>query len=187
MAGRRSLHAVVLFAVILHAVAISQTLLPAQDGLKFIRIAREFQTHPWADVVRGSDSHPLYPALIAIAEPLVARCTGPGPAAWRTAAQIVAVIASIGLILPIYGLTCVLFDRRIAAMAAALSVLLPRAAELGRDTLSDSLGLMCTFLSLWLGARAMRRCGWQMAAVSGLVAGAGYLARAEVALVPCAI
>jgi Dolichyl-phosphate-mannose-protein mannosyltransferase len=187
MAGRHSLHAVVLFAVILHAIAISQSLLPAQDGLKFIRIAREFQTHPWADVVRGSDSHPLYPALIAIAEPLVSRFTGPGPAAWRTAAQIVAVIASIGLILPIYGLTCVLFDRRIASMAAALAVLLPRAAELGHDTLSDSLGLMCTFLALSLGARAMRRGDWQSAVVSGLVAGSGYLARPEVALVPCAI
>ena len=187
MAGRHSLHAVVLFAVILHAIAISQSLLPAQDGLKFIRIAREFQTHPWVDVVRGSDTHPLYPALIAVAEPLVARFTGHGPAAWRTAAQIVAVIASIGLILPIYGLTCMLFDRRIASMAAALAVLLPRAAELGHDTLSDSLGLMCTFLALWLGARVIRRGDWQCAVVSGFVAGAGYLARPEGALVPCAI
>ena len=72
MAGRHSLHAVVLFAVILHAIAISQTLLPAQDGLKFIRIAREFQSHPWDDVIRASDTHPLYPALIAAAEPAVA-------------------------------------------------------------------------------------------------------------------
>ena len=84
MAGRHSLLAVVLFAVILHAIAISQTILPAQDGLKFIRIAREFQTQPWADVVRGSDTHPLYPALIAVAEPLVASFAGHGPDAWRT-------------------------------------------------------------------------------------------------------
>jgi hypothetical protein len=187
MAGRRSLHAVVLFAVVLHAVAISQTLLPAQDGLKFIRIAREFQTHPWADVVRGSDVHPLYPALIAATEPLLRWFTGPGPAAWRTAAQIVAGLASIGLILPIYALTLLLFDRRIACLAAALAVLLPRAAELGHDTLSDSLGLMCTFLALWMGARALRRGDWQSAVVSGLAAGAGYLARPEVILVPCAI
>ncbi len=187
MAGRRSLHAVVLFAVILHGIAISQTLLPAQDGLKFIRIAREFQTHPWADVVRGADAHPLYPALIAATEPLVAWFTGAGPAAWRTAAQIVAVIASVGLILPIYALTLMLFDRRIACLAAALAVVLPRAAELGHDTLSDSLGLMCTFLALWMGARALRRGDWQSAAISGIAAGAGYLARPEVILVPCAI
>jgi hypothetical protein len=187
MAGRRSLHAVVLFAVILHAVAISQTLLPAQDGLKFIRIAREFQTHPWDDVIRGSDVHPLYPALIAAAEPLVASFTTPGPAAWRTAAQIVAVVASIGLILPIYGITMLLFDRRIACLAAALAVLLPRAAELGHDTLSDSLGLMCTFFALWLGSQTMRRGDWRIAVAAGLVAGVGYLARPEVILVPGAI
>jgi hypothetical protein len=186
MAGRFSLHAVVLFAVVLHATAISQTTLPAQDGLKFIRIAHEFQKQQWADVVRGADSHPLYPALIALAEPLVVPFTGQGPSAWRTAAQIVAVIASIGLILPIYGLTCMLFDRRIATMAAALAVLLPRAAELGHDTLSDSLGLMCTFLAFWLGARSMRWGDWKGAGAAGLVAGAGYLARPEVALVPFA-
>ncbi len=187
MAGRHSLRAVVLFAVILHAIAISRTLLPAQDGLKFIRVAREFQTQPWADVVRGSDIHPLYPALIAAVEPVVAWFSGEGPAAWRTAAQLVAVIASIGLILPIFGLTRLLFDRRIACVAAALAVLLPRAAELGHETLSDSLGLMCTFVSLWLGALALRKGGWRAAAGCGLAAGFGYLARPEVILVPLAI
>ena len=53
-------------------------------------------------------------------------------------------------------------------MAAALAVLLPRAAELGHDTLSDSLGLMCTFLSLWLAALALRRGDWRFAAAAGL-------------------
>jgi len=187
MAGRHSLYAVVLFAVVLHGVAITQTLLPAQDGLKFIRIARQFQTQPWTDVVRGSDTHPLYPALIAAAEPLVACFARRGPGAWRTAAQIVAVIASVGLILPIYALAQLLFDRRIACMAAALTVLLPRAAELGHDTLSDSLGLMCSFLALWLGAVALRRGDWRYALGSGLAAGLGYLARPEVIVVPVAI
>src|SRR5262245_56273750 len=124
MAGRHTLHAVVLFAVVLHAVAITQTLLPAQDGLKFIRIARQFQTRPWVDVVRGSDAHPLYPALVAAVEPIVGWLAGHGPGAWRTSAQLVAVLASVGLILPIYAMTKLLFDRRIACMAAALAVLL---------------------------------------------------------------
>ncbi len=114
MAGRHSLLAVVLFAVTLHVIAITQTILPAQDGLKFIRIARLFHSQPWTDVVRGSDSHPLYPALIAVTEPVVAWFAGHGPDAWRLAAQIVAVFASLGLLLPIYALTRALFDRRIA-------------------------------------------------------------------------
>ena len=79
MAGRHSLLAVVLFAVVLHVIAITQTILPAQDGLKFIRIARLFHSQPWTDVVRGSDTHPLYPALIAVAEPVVASFRGRWP------------------------------------------------------------------------------------------------------------
>ena len=91
MAGRHSLHAVVLFAVVLHAIAITQTLLPAQDGLKFIRIARQFHTQPWTDVVRGS-TPPALPCLDRgrrAGGRLVSPAEGPG--AWRTAAQIVAV------------------------------------------------------------------------------------------------
>jgi 4-amino-4-deoxy-L-arabinose transferase-like glycosyltransferase len=187
MAGRHSLLAVVLFAVILHAIAITQTILPAQDGLKFIRIARLFHSQSWTDVIRGSDTHPLYPALIAAAEPAVAAIAGHGPDTWRLAAQIVAVFGSLGLLLPMFGLTRALFDRRIACLAAALAVLLPRTAELGHDTLSDSLGLLCTFLALWLGAIALRRGEWRFALVAGLAAGLGYLARPEVILVPFAI
>ena len=181
--------AVVLFALVVHLVAITHTILPAQDGLKFIRIARLFHSQPWADVIRGSDTHPLYPALIAAAEPAVATLAGRDdePDTWRLTAQIVAAIASIGLVFPIYELTRSLFDHRIALMAAALSVLLPRAAELGHDTLSDSLGLFCTFLALWLGARAIRRGDWSSAVFSGLAGGLGYLTRPEAILVPCAI
>ena len=188
MAGRRSLHAVVLFAVILHAIAISQTLLPAQDGLKFIRIAREFQTQPWDDVIRGSDAHPLYPALIAAVQPVVAWFTGPGPAAWRTAAQIVAVIASVGLILPIYGLTAMLFDRRIACMAAgARGTCCPRGRAGPRYAQRQPRPHVHVPRAL-AGRRgtAPRRLA-NRRRLAGFAAGAGYLARPEVILVPGAI
>jgi Dolichyl-phosphate-mannose-protein mannosyltransferase len=187
MAHYRSLLAIVLLAAGLHAWAISRTLLPAQDGLKFIRVAREFQADPWGDVIRSADVHPLYPALIAAAEPIVARFAGDGPDAWRIAAQAIAAIASVGLLFPVYFLTRSLFDRRIAFIAAGLLAMLPRTAEIGHDTLADSLGLFTTFLALWLGARAWRTADWRVAAGSGLAAGAGYLARPEVVLVPVAI
>ena len=137
MAGRHSLLAVVLFAVVLHAIAISQTLLPAQDGLKFIRIAREFQSQPWADVdSRVGCPPPLpcpdrgRPSRWSPGSP------GTGPTAWRMAAQIVAVLASVGLILPIYGLTLLAVrpaDRlpggRARGLAAARRRAGPRHAE----------------------------------------------------------
>src|SRR3954471_20641142 len=93
MPGRRSLLALVLLAATLHTAGIARTLLPAQDGLKFLRIAREFQLRPWADVVRASDQHPLYPALVALGEPAVALVAGDGPDSWRIAAQGVSAIA----------------------------------------------------------------------------------------------
>jgi hypothetical protein len=138
-------------------------------------------------VIRGADVHPLYPALIALTEPVVSTFAGNGPDAWRIAAQLVAVLASVGLLVPVYFLTEALFDRRVAFIAAGLLALMPRVAELGRDTLADSLGLFLTFLALWLGARAIKT-GDRLAALgSGLAAGAGYLARPEVVLVPAAI
>jgi hypothetical protein len=79
MAGRRGLLALIVLAAALHAAGIARSLLPAQDGLKFIRIARQFQTQPWADVIRGADQHPLYPALVALAEPVIALVAGHGP------------------------------------------------------------------------------------------------------------
>jgi 4-amino-4-deoxy-L-arabinose transferase-like glycosyltransferase len=187
MAGRRFLLTIVLLAAFLHAIAIARSLLPAQDGLKFIRIARQFQINPWPDVVRGSDQHPLYPALIAAVEPVIAIFAGSGPNTWRIAAQTVAAIAALGLLFPLYGITRSLFDERIACIAVAIFALLPIPAEVGHDTLSDSLGLLTILLSLRLGAVSLRTGDWRPALGTGLVAGLGYLARPEVILAPIAI
>ncbi len=187
MADRRSLLAIVLLAAALHAVGIARTLVPAQDGLKLIRFARQFQNDPWADVIRGADVHPLYPALIAIAEPVVARAVGEGPDAWRLSAQIIATMASLALLVPIYFLTEGLFDSRIAFLAAGLLALLPRIAEVGHETLADSMGLCATFTALWLAAQALNRGDRRIGAASGFFTAIGYLARPEVILVPIAI
>jgi hypothetical protein len=187
MAQRWGLAALALLAGMLHAFAVARTLLPAQDGLKFIRVARQFHNQPWADVVRGADVHPLYPALIALAEPVVARFAGPGPHAWRIAAQSVAALSAVALIFPVAWLARGLFGPGIAVLAGFLTLFLPRVAELGRDTLADSLGLLATFLALALGARALRDGDRRIALGSGLAAGLGYLARPEVILAPVAI
>src|SRR5262249_52362820 len=127
MAGRRfrPLIAVALLAAALHAVGIARSTLPAQDGLKFLRTARAFQNGPWADVVRDSDQHPLYPALVALVEPAVAAVAGRGPDTWRVAGQLVAALASIGLLVPLHGLARSLFSPRVADLTALGFMLLP--------------------------------------------------------------
>jgi hypothetical protein len=187
MSGRRRLLAIVLLAGALHAVGITRTILPAQDGLKFIRVARQFQVSHATDVIRNSDQHPLYPALVALAEPCIAGFRGHGPDTWRIAAQVVAALASMTLLVPLYGLARSLFDDRIAALTVILYVSLPMPSEVGHDTLSDGLGLLATLAALWLGAAALATGDRRAFVGSGLAAGLGYLARPEVALVPLAV
>lgn len=187
MSGRRFLLAMVALTATLHAVSIARSLLPAQDGLKFIRIAHQFQIDPWPDVVRGTDQHPLYPALIAAVEPIVAGFVGHGPDSWRIAAQLVAAIASVAILFPLFGLTRQLFDERIARIAVVIYALLPIPAEVGHDTLSDSLGLLAIVLSLRLGAMAIASGNWRHALAAGLAGGIGYLARPEAILAPLAV
>ena len=187
MAGRRILLAVVLLSAVLHGISIARSLLPAQDGLKFIRIARQFQNDPWADVVRDTDQHPLYPALVAVVQPVVKRLVGEGPDAWRIAAQCIAALASLLILFPLYEITKSLFDDRIACIAVAIYALLPVPAEIGHDTLSDSVGLLTILLCLRWGAVAIRSGDWRPALASGLAGGVGYLARPEVILAPLTI
>lgn len=184
---RRSLIAIILLAAALHGVGIARSILPAQDGLKFIRVARGFQTQPWSDVVRGSDQHPLYPALVALAEPVAAAVLGHGPETWRIAAQSVAALAALALLLPLHGFARDLFGSRIADLTTLGFVLLPLPMTVGHDTLSDSLALLGVILALRLGLVALKTERWDAAVGCGLVAGLGFLARPEVLVAPLAV
>lgn len=187
MAGRRSLLAIVVLAAALHAVGIGRSILPAQDGLKFLKIAAAFQVRPWPDVVRGTDQHPLYPALVALTEPAAAVFLGRGSETWRIAAQVVAAAAAVVLLVPLHGLARALFGGRVADLAALGFVLLPLPMAIGHDTLSDSLGLLACVLALRLGVSALGSGRWEPAVGCGLVAGLGFLARPEVLVAPLAV
>jgi hypothetical protein len=187
MRSQRALPGILLLAAVLHLWGMARSPLPAQDGLKYIAVARQFQTRPWTDVVRGSDRHPLYSALIALAQPGVAWFVGPGPDSWRIAAQAVAMLASLMLLVPLFGLARSLFDERVAVWTVLLFVLLPGPAEVGHDTLSDALGLLGTAWALRFGEAALRTGRIGPGVACGTVAGCGYLARPEVAVVPLAV
>lgn len=187
MDPRRWLITIALFAAALNIVGVSRTLVPAQDGLKFLNVARQFQSRPLADVVRGTDQHPLYPGLVAVAEPVAARLMGPGPETWRITAQGVSVLASLILLIPLYHLARSLFDERVALIAIFIYILLPVPAEVGRDVLANAVGLCATTFSLWLGARAIRSGRWPTALAAGLAGGVGFLARPEAILAPLAV
>jgi hypothetical protein len=185
--ARRRLLAVAALAATLHAWAIVRTPLPAQDGLKYLRAARDFQHQPADVVIRGLDQHPLYPALIAMAEPPLARWLGPGPDTWRIAAQLVAALAAVAAIVPLYMLGRALHSAGVGVLAALLYVILPLPAEIGHDTLADSLGLLAALATLALGERALRRGSPWWALGSGVAAGVGYWARPEAVIAAASV
>ena len=187
MIGRRPLWALFGFAIVLHALGMVRNPLPSQDGLKFIRIAREFSTQPWLDVVRDADQHPLYPALIAAAHPIARAVVGPGPDGWRTAAQGVSLVATLLMIVPLRAFARRMVEPMTADFAVLLLLVLPIPAALGHETLSDALAL-CAFAGcLAIGLRAFDRGTIATAIAAGIVGGIGYLARPEVAIVPATL
>ena len=186
MAHRRSLLAIVLLAASLHAVGIARTLLPAQDGLKLIRFARQFQTR-----VRGPTSSEAPTSIRSTrhwSRWSSRRCRGIDRrgarrlAAGRSARRGAGLARRAG---------AGLLPHRVAVRPAdrihrrrACWRFCPRVAEVGHETLADSLGLFATFMALWLAARALTRGDRRCAIGSGVFAGLGYLARPEVILVP---
>lgn len=184
---RRPLLAILLLATALQAAGMARSPLPAQDGLKFIRIAREFGHLPLADVVRRADQHPLYPALIALAQPPIAVVLGDGPASWRIAAQVVSLLAFLLAVAGLHRYARHVAGDRAADLAALLLVLLPIPAKLGHDTLSDATALagFAWGMAWGLDAVSMRRI--KPAIAAGLATGLGYWARPEVALLPATL
>lgn len=183
----RPLLAIFAIATIIHLTGMIRSPLPSQDGLKFIRIAREFSHQPWLDVVRSADQHPLYPLLIAASRPAVALVFGDGPSSWRIAAQGVSTLATLAMIPCMFLFSSVLVGRRSAWLAVLLIVLLPTTAGLGHETQSDATALSLAVASLSLGSLALRTGRLSPAVGCGFLAGLGFLARPEVALVPLAL
>ena len=185
--ARRPLPWILALAAALHVLGIARTELPAQDGLKFIKVARQFHDRPWVSVVRGTDQHPLYPALIALTQPILSPILGQGPDSWRVTAQVVSACASIALFLPLYGFTRSVFGREAATLACLIYAILPVPAEIGRDTLSDPLALLAFAFAIQSGEMTLRNGRLRDALACGIAGGLGYLTRPEVVLVPIAV
>ncbi|WP_169980568.1 ArnT family glycosyltransferase [Tautonia rosea] len=183
----RPLIAILVLTACLHVVGMIRTPLPSQDGLKFIRIAREFGEQPWADVVRNADQHPLYPALIAALHPFIAPRIADTPDSWRIAAQGVSMLAMLAAIPPFFFLARRCVGRQSAVLATVLFPILPLFAELGHETLSDATALAFAVGALAFGTQALTTGDSRAAIASGLCAGLGYLARPEVAAVLLAL
>ncbi len=94
----------------------------------------------------------------------------------RAAGWAVAVLGSLlPLIAYLWGRE--MWGRRIGLIMAALAALHPPYIHIGFSLMSEPTTVFTTAVSLWLGARLIRRPGWRTAAVAGLAFGFSALVR----------
>jgi len=167
---RRIALALFLAAFAVRVAAALQVRVIAQDGVRFLAMARQFGTGEFAEGLREV-YHPLYPASIALLRPL----TG----GYETAALAVSVIASSLGLLFLWGFLRPLFGRRAAVAACASYAFLSPFVRFGADTLSEGLFLSLLLLGLYAGARGFREKKPLFEALAGAAAAAAYLTRPE--------
>jgi hypothetical protein len=175
---------------------IDHTVVIAKDGTVYVEMARTFDrtsADPQASLsgaVRDYDYHPGYPAVVVFVNRLIGPRLSDDPAeAWDLSGQWISLVAGVLGTAAVWCLSGMLFGWRTAWIGPLLFGLSRKWATLGADVLSDALavclGLWAVVLAVMVVRRLHRGGGWTvlLAAACGLLAGAGYLVRPEIAIV----
>ncbi|HJT78512.1 MAG TPA: glycosyltransferase family 39 protein, partial [Gemmataceae bacterium] len=132
----------------------------ARDSIGFIRMAWQFQSRSWKDVLQDprTEQHPAYPLLILAASlPVRHFLSGPDSVLMQLGAQLVSVLAGTLLVVPMYYLGRELFNRTAGFWAAVLFQLLPASCRVLSDALSEATFLLFAATALYFAVRALRR------------------------------
>ncbi len=179
----------VLFALVLplRLWLLCNTEVTARDSIGYIRYALEFERKPWREVLEGNHQHPGYPVLVLLmSQPVRAFDNQDGattPENMELSAQLVNLIASLLLILPMYLLGRQFFDSTVSFGGALLYQYLPISAQLLSDGVSEPIYLVFLVSGLLQMVHAVReRSAWR-SQLCGLFAGLAYLTRPEGALI----
>lgn len=166
-----------------------QSTLFARDGVGFIEIAQCLGEQPWAEVIRQSHQHPLYPINIWLTARVYEACSAEALANldWQNCAHLANCWASLLAVVPMYFLGRRLGGRWVGFAGTLLFLLLPMPAGVLADTLSEGTYLLCLLLAAWAALLGFetRRLPWF--GVAGLFGGLAFLARPEGAMVAVSV
>ncbi|ADV61417.1 hypothetical protein Isop_0827 [Isosphaera pallida ATCC 43644] len=166
-----------------HLIGLARTPLPAPDGLVYLRVARDFQTQPWYHVVQDTDRHPLYPALVALLQPLASRLNtafdwdASTSTLWRISGQMVAIGGWVMIVTGLIALSRLWLGRGLALWIVAWVGLTPVFNTISHDTLADSWMVGVCVWAWWLFNTTLATQRWfnpALAFVSGWLIGVGY-------------
>jgi hypothetical protein len=202
---RVAILALLVLAIAVHGWLFSRTTVNARDGLSFTRLALQLEkpsriksptleSPMFVDVLRKAEQAPGYPlAMLAVSK--VVRAVNPITAEpgnhydaelgerMLLSGQIANCLAGILLVVPMYLLGRMFGGKFVGFAGAAFFQVLPVAAHVTSDTLSEGCYLLGLSSALWFGCRGLRRSGIGNFLVAGGVAGMTYLVRPEGLLV----
>jgi hypothetical protein len=188
-------------AAIIHCWLIAHTSIPARDSLGFARLAlnignpnagvepseRELHPRQRIEVIRTAEQPPGYPLAVWAMEKALRSTALPLPDRGLLATQIANAIAAVLMVVPLYLIGRILFDRDVGFASALLFQVLPVPARVTSDGLSEGFYLLVVVVAILLGVRAARRPGIGAFLLCGLATGASYLVRPEGLLVGIAV
>ena len=157
----------------------------SRDGPLFIWYAQDLHRQP-IPAMRVRDQHPLYAAMILgthAAMQAVGGSSGGWLAdpvtSWLVAAVTVTMVGGLMVVIGVYCLAHVIFDRRTALLAAVLASLAAEFCKISADALSDTTHLSLYLFAIAAGIHGLKRSSLMWLATAGALSGAAFLARPE--------
>lgn len=152
----------------------------ARDSIGYIRYALHFEQHEIKNVLKWNHQHPGYPlCILGMSWPIRAIDGATTPENMELSAQLVSLIASTLLLLPMYFLGRQFFDRPVSFTASLLFQYLPISAQHLSDGISEPLFLLFLVSGLLQCVHAVRDRTIGRSVLAGLFTGLAYLTRPE--------
>jgi hypothetical protein len=164
----------------LRAWSIRHTEVASRDSIGYIRYVHELETQRLRKVLRNNQHHPGYPAvLLAVSLPVRYWLGGTTPTTMQLSAQLTSALTGVLLVIPMFCLGRLLFDRGGGFWAAALFQCLPVGAHVMADGLSDPTFLLIAAVTLLAAGYGFRSGRLLPFAICGVGTGLAYLTRPE--------
>jgi len=177
-------------SALVHLWLVAHTAVPARDSLGYARIALNLvdpragaepgQDRQRIDVIRTAEQPPGYPLAVLVCERLLARVVElPLSDRALLATQVANAVSGVLLVVPLYLIGRILFNRNAGFSSALLFSVLPVPARVTSDGLSEGLYLLVAAAAVLLAVRTARRPGVGGYLLCGLATGGCYLVRPE--------
>lgn len=132
---------------------------PAQDAVRYVRIAKVMERSGVVETIRDRPEPPLYPLSILATHRLLFGTAATPSSEWAVSAQIAAAAALVLTVIPLYVLLLRLTTPRAAMLGTLFFIVLASAARLGGDGLSDATHLLFFTAALCAVAGTPRATG----------------------------